>query len=174
MKLLALTCNHCGAPIEVPRKVKFVTCQFCSTKLQVHTEGNGAYTEVLEQLTQTTDRIADNTEVIRLQNELERIDREWTMQRSNYMIKGKDGEMSVPTKAGTVFSGIFVIIVVGIMFLAMASSPFPAMALFPAGIFIIALFSLGTAMHKADEYDRRKRTHDRRRMDIIRELDQLP
>lgn len=174
MKLLALTCNHCGAPIEVPAKTNFVTCQFCSTRLKIHAEGNGAYTEVLEQLTETTNRISDNTEVIRLQNELERIDREWTMGRDRYMVKGKDGHMSVPTKTGTVFSGIFFMIVAGIMSVALLSSPFPIFALFPLAMIVFAVFSLGNAMQKADQYDRSKRSHERRRMDIIRELDQLP
>ena len=35
MKLFSLNCNKCGAPLDVPGKVRFLTCQYCSAKLSV-------------------------------------------------------------------------------------------------------------------------------------------
>ena len=33
MRLVSLNCNQCGAPLEVPEKVQFLTCGYCSARL---------------------------------------------------------------------------------------------------------------------------------------------
>ena len=81
MKLLALNCNHCGAPLEVPEKANYLTCTFCQTQLSVQRSGGAAYTEALEKLDERTEQIADDVEILKLQAELDRLDREWTSGR---------------------------------------------------------------------------------------------
>ena len=57
MKLLALNCNRCGAPLEVPQKAKFITCTFCQTQLSIQRSGGAAYTEALEELGERTEQL---------------------------------------------------------------------------------------------------------------------
>ena len=38
-KLLNLSCNHCGAPLQVPEETKYLTCTYCSSRLQVEHSG---------------------------------------------------------------------------------------------------------------------------------------
>ncbi len=102
MRVLSVTCNHCGAPLEVPKKAKFVTCSFCSSRLAVHHSGNAVYTEVLESIEQKTAEIAEDVETIKHQNDLERLDREWMMGKQQFMVRGKHGEYRVPSTAGSV------------------------------------------------------------------------
>lgn len=54
MKVIPLNCNHCGAPLEVAAKAKFVTCGFCNTRLSIQQTGSTYSTEVLEDLKETT------------------------------------------------------------------------------------------------------------------------
>ena len=72
MKLLALNCNRCGAPLEVPQKAKFITCTFCQTQLSIQRSGGAAYTEALEELGERTEQLVDDVEVLKLQGELNR------------------------------------------------------------------------------------------------------
>ncbi len=58
MRLLSLTCNHCGAPLEVPAKTRFLTCNYCSSRLEVHRSGSAVHTEVLEAIEERTKKIA--------------------------------------------------------------------------------------------------------------------
>lgn len=75
MSLLSLTCNHCGAPLSVPEETRFVTCQFCAAQLEVKHEGNAVFTHVAS-IDRSAADIARNLETIRLQNELEQLDRD--------------------------------------------------------------------------------------------------
>ena len=84
MKLIALDCNHCGAPLEVPRKLRSVTCAFCNTKLAIKHEGSAIYTEAIEQ-------IAAGVEKLVKQGEVEQLDREWEMRRKGFVSHKRSG-----------------------------------------------------------------------------------
>src|SRR5690348_14705850 len=84
-KLEALSCSHCGAPIQVPEGTQFVTCAHCGSRLVVKRNETASYTEVLGHLESTRARISKDMELVRLESELERIDREWQMEREQYL-----------------------------------------------------------------------------------------
>lgn len=76
---------------------------------------NGALTD--EEFTRAKDRLlakdgaAASPAVslrLELEAELERIDREWNMERENYLVSGKHGTRHVPSKTGSIVGGIFV------------------------------------------------------------------
>lgn len=64
MELLSMSCNKCGAPLEVPAGTSFVTCTYCKSSLAIHRTGNAAYTEVLAQIDHKTDQILEHVEAI--------------------------------------------------------------------------------------------------------------
>ncbi|MFM7607050.1 MAG: hypothetical protein ACKO8Z_17870 [Prosthecobacter sp.] len=33
METLFVSCNHCGAPLQIGKGTRFVTCQFCQSNL---------------------------------------------------------------------------------------------------------------------------------------------
>jgi hypothetical protein len=55
------------------------------------------FTEVLTQLAECTADMADDLKIIQLQNDLERLDREWEAESREYMVKGKNGHTSRPS-----------------------------------------------------------------------------
>ena len=48
MELISVSCNHCGAPLEVPPGANYVTCAHCGSRLAVKRTGSAVYTELLE------------------------------------------------------------------------------------------------------------------------------
>lgn len=47
MSILTLTCNHCGASLDVPEQTRFLTCTACASELVVYDDGNKACTDIL-------------------------------------------------------------------------------------------------------------------------------
>ena len=96
MELLSVRCNHCGAPLQIPADARFVTCMYCRSELTVQRTEGSVSTEVLQRIEQKTDRMADNLGVIRLQGELELLDREWQMKREKMLVRNRRGELTEP------------------------------------------------------------------------------
>ncbi|MDI1312397.1 hypothetical protein [Prosthecobacter sp.] len=76
METLSVRCNHCGAPLQVSGSTRFVTCQFCHSSLEVKRTDTSIFTEEVAKIAQNTGKMAESLEVITLQNEIERLDRE--------------------------------------------------------------------------------------------------
>src|SRR5438309_578271 len=62
MKLINLSCNKCGAPLEAPSSANFLTCSYCGSRLAVHSSGSAHYTEVLDQIDHKTTQILDRVD----------------------------------------------------------------------------------------------------------------
>lgn len=175
MKLLAVTCDHCGAPLEVPVRTRYVTCAYCDTRLQVHQTRSAAYTEVLETVARRTEEIADRVERIELQNQLERLDREWTMHREQYMTRGKDGRLSVPNR----FAGVAIAVFAGGFGLFWTISAGHAGAPRPFSLFgllfvIFAVISGIVVFNQAGAYQQHKTAYERERRRLVRKLNTGP
>jgi DNA-directed RNA polymerase subunit RPC12/RpoP len=88
MELIALTCRHCGAPLEVPDDAKYVTCMHCGTQLVVRHRGSAAYTEKIDALDQRTDRTEDQVDDLHRRTALAELDRGWEIERERYHATG--------------------------------------------------------------------------------------
>jgi hypothetical protein len=164
MKTLPLTCNHCGAPLQAPEGTRFLTCQFCSSSLEVQHSGNAVYTQVLDTLDQRTTAMANDIDEIKRQNELELLDRQWEREREEYLVRGKFGRTSVPSTTGSLIA-MTIGVVVGIVWIGMAVS-FGAPFFFPLfGVLFIMIVVLGSAgnVSKATRYRAREAEYERRR-----------
>jgi len=169
MKLQALSCQHCGAPIEVPIHVQFVTCEFCDARLQVCQEGSVAYTEVMDSIDQKTDRIADDIKKLKAESELARIDRDWSNERESFMVRDQDNIVRKPNKIGTVFGSGFMVIF-GIFWTFMAGSMNPMFVMFGLFFIVVAIFG-GIAMFmKAERFESAQRRYRQRRQDVLTKI----
>lgn len=171
VRLITLNCNECGAPLEVPDKTRFVTCGHCSSRLEIHQSGNAYYGEVLERLEQKTEHIADEVETLRIQNELERVDREWTIDRERYQMRGEHGHLYVPTKAGSIIGGVLILAFGGFWTVTAASMGAPFFfPLFGVAFIILGIFQAVRGLSKAEEYTRRRQKYQRDRRAISKRL----
>lgn len=171
MRLIALTCNHCGAPLEVPKAANFVTCTYCETRLKVHTEGGAAFTETIGSIDQRTRDIAEDVEAIRAHQQLEQLDREWLMDRQRFQVRGEDGELSVPSM-GVAMIGSIAVSIFGVFWIIMAinmGAPF----FFPLfGVFFIVFALAGgiSMTSKAKAFGQRQHEYQRHRNELQRRL----
>lgn len=174
MKLLSVKCNDCGAPLEVAESTRFVTCNHCGSQLAVQRTASSVFTEKLEQLSQKTDQIAGNLEVIRLQNELERIDREWAMERESLLVRGKEGQVHEPSGSSSLV-GAFVAIMVGTGWMIFTSR-MGAPAIFPLFglVFIIAGVAGAFSGHsRANRFNAARSRHETARQELLKQLGDL-
>lgn len=99
MKLLALNCKQCGAPIEVLATAESVTCDFCEARLSVQHTGGTSFTQALDELRERTRKLEKTLGVRTVDKSLRRLDRSWRRRRKGFMMKGNDGVLRVPTRA---------------------------------------------------------------------------
>jgi hypothetical protein len=172
MELISVSCNHCGAPLEVGEETKFVTCKFCKNQLAVRHTASAAYTEVMEQIAESTQELTTNLRVIELQNELERVDREWETEKKQYMVTGKDGSQSEPSMIGSVV-GLLFLVGFGIFWIGTAAS-MGAPGIFPIfGVIIVlgGVISIVSALSKASRFPEAEAGYRERRSAVLQRLD---
>lgn len=162
MKLRAITCEQCSAPLEVPAKATSAKCGYCNSLLHLDQPQPHAL--------KSSENDSSNLDTIRLQNELERLDREWMMKRESFMIKGKNGEMSIPDTTMLVASG-FGIVFAGFWTL-FTLFVFPPFALFGGFMIFLIITQTAKAKKKMEQYKVAHSQYRRKRQEILSQLHQ--
>jgi hypothetical protein len=172
MDTISVSCNKCGAPLEVPDKTRFLTCSHCGSRLEVQRSGGAYFTSVLEEISRNTEKMSSDLEVIRLQNDLERIDREWQMKRQGLMTHNKNGGESEPSIGGAVVGG-GIAIVFGVIWMIGAFS-MEAPFVFPLFGFVfisIAFWNIVSSVNKSNEYESLKRQYESQRSAFLEKME---
>ena len=174
MSIESLTCNKCGAPLDVPASVDFLTCGHCGSRLVVNRTGNAHYTETIEQLSKRAERMEDDIDRLGLENDLERLEREWQQEREQYMVRGKDGSLTEPGSAvaSNVVIGAFcgLLLLLTILYFApwgAAAGPLWLAVLVFAGFIGWSIFD---AKSKLSRYEAAIQEYERRRSEIVRQI----
>ncbi len=166
----AVNCNNCGAPLEVGEATKYATCGFCGSQLEIRRSGGALYSDVLQTVSHRTAAIAVDLETIRLQNELERLDREWMLERDAYTVRDGQGGGRRPGIAGGV-----AVLVFGLFFgfswiAGTMAAGLPFVALFGLVAIGVALAVGIPILSKAGAYERAEAAYRSRRHSLLREL----
>jgi hypothetical protein len=172
MKVTKVCCQGCGADLQIDESIRYVTCNYCHTRLEVVHDQTVTHTRQLDKIERNTARMADNLKVIELQNDLERLDREWENRRRNLMVKGKDGHLSEPSSAGAVLVGI-ISVGFGIFFIS-ATMDSRAPALFPTvgfGIVVFAIVGMVRGKNKATAFRTGSARYHGERRRLVSRLD---
>ena len=167
--LISLSCNHCGAPIDVPEKSKFVTCAHCDSRLAIKSTGSANYTEVIEavqRIAEQNEDMAEDLEAIRVHKDIEKLDREWQQKDKSYSHTNKDGSHSKPNKRGSVIGGLmsggF-----GVYWMINVPAPIGIIGFF---IVIAGMTASFGGIKKADKYDKEKSRYRKKRQKLERRL----
>ncbi len=185
MELIALNCNHCGAKLKVKESAKFVTCKHCETQLAIHHGDGAAYTDVVEAanrveasaraLEEHASALGGQNEVLIVQNELERVDREWEARRTGLMRRGKDGAVHAPTKGSAIALGLCAPLLV-LPFAPLWSDGIPVPWWGVALMLSFAAFIVWQAFRlhqQAVLYERATAAHEQERADLVAKLAEL-
>lgn len=172
MKITKVCCQGCGADLQVDESIRFVTCNYCGARLEVVHDATVTHTRQLDKIERTTEQLAGNLKVIELQNDLERLDREWESQRSGLLVRNKHGNVSEPSAVGSIVGGV-IVIGFGIFWTVMAAG-MGAPAFFPLfGLCFIgfAVFGMIRGGAKASEFQRGNASYQSRRAELVARLD---
>ena len=173
MKITKVCCQGCGADLDISDGIRFVTCNHCGSRLEVVHDASVTHTRQLERIEQTTRQMVGNLKVIELQNDLELLDREWAMQREQYMVRNKDGSTSEPGSAGAMIGSI-IAIVFGVFWIIAASSA-GAPGFFPLfGLVFIAfaIFGMVSGSSKSHNFNSAQSVYQQRRDRLLAEINQ--
>lgn len=173
METVSVRCNHCGAPLEVDAETRFVTCQFCHSSLEVKRTGTSLFTQEIEKIARNTEHMAGSLEVIELQNEIERLDREWMA--GNPVSFDKNGRpLAEPSTGGAIFqmafTVFFAIVCLG-MAGSMASFGGGGFAIVPVCMAIFAIVASIMGMSKAGGHQKRKEAYLQQREEMVARLE---
>lgn len=172
MKVTKVCCQGCGADLQIDESIRFVTCNYCGARLEVVHDATVTHTRQLDKIERTTEQLADNLKVIELQNDLERLDREWDNQRTSLLVRGKNGHVSEPSSVGSMSTGI-IMIVFGVFWMGMATS-MGAPSFFPLfGLVFIgaAIFNMVNGTAKANAYQNGLHEYEFKRQRLVARLE---
>ena len=170
MRFIDSCCIKCGANLRVTPDATFVCCQYCNSELQVVRDGSVLTTRLLESMEAMKGDLGHKLEILRVQNEIERLDREWSLQQPEFMVHGKNGSR-IPSSAGSLAGGLIAAIV-GIVWMVFASSigaPGPFM-LFGVVFIVVALVGAVNGMGKASRHQSADAEYQARRRSLLSRL----
>jgi len=170
MRLLAVRCQHCGAPLQVGEAARFVTCQFCRTELTVERTDSAVFTQKIAEIHAHASQMAGDLEVIQLQNDLERLDREWLMERERYLVAGKDGHKHEPGSFG--WAGGALAVIMGAIWVGISLSTDVPGFFLPMGLVAIGLGAIGiwATRGQAASFEKARSRYQIRRFQIASQL----
>ncbi|RYD47332.1 MAG: hypothetical protein EOP85_05690 [Verrucomicrobiaceae bacterium] len=172
MKVTRVCCQGCGADLEIDDSIRYVTCNYCNTRLEVVHDETVTHTRLLDKIERTTERMANNLKVIELQNDLERLDREWESRRQSLLVRNKQGHVSEPSSVGSVAGG-FVAIAVGVVWIIATSSMHaPLFPIFGLLIIGVAIYGMVSGTNKATAFKSGRENYESEREDLIARLEE--
>lgn len=175
MEIESLSCNNCGAPLEVPSTANFLTCRYCGSRLVVRRTETTHYTELMEQLERSTQQLEDQAEYMRLRNAVDALDADWQRERRRHLIRRPNGSVQAPTRwyLGTsIVVALVVFGLTGLWFYASASAG-PGASCFG---WIGAVISLAAVAHaawvsnKVSNYNLAKRVYHQERGELLKRM----
>ena len=173
METLSVRCNHCGAPLEVGADTRFVTCQFCSSTLEVKRTDNSVFTREVAKIAEKTGRMAESLEVIQLQNEIEQLDREWGIAEAGRMVHGRTGPRTPGNPVFGLAFTLFFAVVCFLMASGFASSGAGIFTIVPIGMGVFALIAGVMGLIRGEERKSAETDYQQRRAELVQRLDAL-
>jgi len=167
MEIEALSCNNCGALLDVPAVSNFVTCAQCGSRLAVRRERSVHNTETIEQSDKPEEEFGWRRATVDFDRELEKLRREWREERREYWVRSKGGILVEPTTGYVVSQITWCVGMVALTIIwFIIASPSGAPALFFGWIGVIAsVIALAIAIYairKASKYRAAKEEYQRR------------
>lgn len=169
IELRSLACNSCGASLTVTDATRFVTCAHCGSQLAVHRTDNSAFTEIVSEIREQNLQIAEDLRVVRLQNDVEALDRDWEIQREAYISTKENGEKTEPHPASNLAGGVLAVVlaVVWLVGTSMPDGPQWYSLIGPV-IGLLGILNAVSGYHRSHEFARLKDRYQKRREQLLK------
>lgn len=167
METHSVRCNHCGAPLQVADSTRFVTCQFCQSSLEVKRTDSSIFTEEVAKIAENTGKMAGSLEIITLQNELERLDREMGVEQLSAARKSSSGPAA---RAAGVMFGLFFTIVCVLMSTGFSKAGAGILTVVPLGMAFFGLVITFSCLRSGINEEQARADYKTRRTALERQL----
>lgn len=97
VKMSKIACQQCGADLEVNEEVRFLTCRYCNSRLEIVHDPSVSYSRILDQLVQKQTSIENELKLIRLHRKLHELEQGWESYRQSVSSRAKDGQLVDPS-----------------------------------------------------------------------------
>ena len=165
---LSVRCQHCGAPLSLSEGIRFVTCNFCKSELEVVRDADTTHTKVFRELSNKTQNISDRLAVIEIQNEIDRLDREWDRWQEGHVNRRKDGTHDFPSPIDAVMTVVIgFVVVAGIASRVSDREHFQILGI-AGSLVVIVVALLQHARYR--RFDRAKMLFHSRRAELLHKL----
>ena len=172
MKITKVCCQGCGADLQVNEAIRYITCNYCHAQLEVVHDASVTHTRQLDKIERTTEKLATNLKVIELQNDLERIDREWERLRGSLLTRDQHGNVSEPSLIATVV-GSSLAAGIGLFCLAVgAAQGNGGLAFFGIIPLLLSIYLFISGSSKANDYQNLQVRYTSHRRKLIARMDQ--
>ena len=111
VRITKVACQGCGADLEVDESVRFVTCRYCGSRLEVCHQPSSIYTRLLERVEKTQRSTERELRLIRLERRLDRLDRQWERFVASASYRQRDGSRRAPAEA----DGVIIMVLVSLL-----------------------------------------------------------
>lgn len=167
-----LCCQGCGATLPVDSEVRFLTCNYCHSRLEVVRDRETTHTKVLDELENRTGRIERKLDAIELRSRLSELDAAWTRYRESVSSRDRAGN-SHPPAMDLVFGMIAIcgVVVAVLAILAGSENPFLGLALAAAGFFV-ARWCWRSQSLKVRSYEASRARYEARRENLLKRIEE--
>ncbi|MCW1885933.1 hypothetical protein OKA04_14435 [Luteolibacter flavescens] len=173
MKITRVRCLGCGADLEIEDSIRVFNCTYCHARQEITRDAAADHTRLLETIARNTGQAADSLSVLELQNDLDRMDRQWKHEENGHKIfTGKNRPKALPTSFdnyafGWIMGGLGVI-----------ALPFSFFIGGGAPIWAVVLIAAAACMHvyaekRASAYKKALSAYQGRRYKLMQRIEEI-
>ncbi|WP_353566761.1 hypothetical protein [Haloferula sargassicola] len=115
VKVSKVACQQCGADLEVDENVRFVTCRYCSSRLEIVHDPSVSYSKILDDVMRRQDAVEHEVRLLRLERELRKLEETWATYRQATCRSG-NGILVEPNPLGGYFIWVVGMVAMGFTF----------------------------------------------------------
>lgn len=177
VKAVKVCCQGCGADLQLAADIRFLTCNFCGSHLEIVRDSTTTHTRLLDELQRKTERMEGKLRLLELQNELELLDRNWDRYRESCLTRDNQGGLVEPSLAASLVLGWGAIGLGGVILLFCLFNWNGGQGsnglIFVIGFIVFGVYHLLMGADKARSFEGARTSYQLRRNTLIRAIHEL-
>lgn len=130
VKVTKVACQSCGADLEVDESIRYVTCRYCHSRLEICHHPSSVYTKLLERVERTQRSTERELRLIRLERQLDRLEKQWHAFVDSVSSRKRDGRAAPPSGS----DAIGVVVVTAILGIGFLVEGLSGLAMWPLAV----------------------------------------
>jgi DNA-directed RNA polymerase subunit RPC12/RpoP len=175
IKAISVACQNCGSPLQLAEGLRFVTCNYCASELEIVRDESSTHSVVLKRIEAKVDHTARRLRLMELRLALERLDAAWKEARKSYMQEDERGGVRRPDAissdlATAFYFGIGLFMLGTGLLNRTVHDPLIVLGILLLGV---AVFNLVSAGRKTGLLDDAEKRYEHRRWQLINAIREL-